>query len=205
MRVVVFDLDGTLIAGNSFHQWLFALTLWLLKRGRLLSCLRLLFWIGARGVRYIPHLELKRQIIALSVDVNPSKAMVSAFVDKLVAVVRPELLQKIREHKQEGARVAVATAAIDLYLPGFAEYCGADDLIATSSRLSPSWQENLKARKLQSIQEYYGKDVVIDAVYSDHSDDLPLFRAAKRAIVVAPSTLQWKLLQESGLVCERIL
>jgi HAD superfamily phosphoserine phosphatase-like hydrolase len=202
MRLAVFDLDGTLIAGNSFHLWLLALLRWSLLTGRWLFTARLLVPVLARALRRISHLELKRRVIRLSLTV-PS-AVGATFAQSLYRRVRPELLACMARHKQQAMTVVIATAAPEVYLDGFARLCGADTLVGTNSLLSADWQENLRERKVQSLKERFGADMELAVVYSDHSDDLPLLRRAQQAVIVCPSPKQWQLIQTSGVSCVRM-
>lgn len=200
LRIAVFDLDGTLIAGNSFHRWLVTLWLWAFWHGLWVICAHLMILFAARLFRLIEHRQLKKAVIKHSLQA-PS-AIIERFVVRLAQQVRPRLRDCILQHKQEGLTVVIVTAAPEVYLTGFAEACGADALLGTSSQLSGDWQENLGQCKWQSLcQYYYGQHIQLDVMYSDHSDDLPLLRRANRAVIVAPSSKQWQLLQESGVSC----
>lgn len=202
MRLAVFDLDGTLIAGNSFHLWILHLLRWSVLHGQWGVFIRLCWLSILRITRRIDHIELKKSTLRLSLVVPTEQCQL--FTKKLFAQVRPELLMRMQGHKQDGMLVVIATAALELYLVGFAELCGADQLLATSSVLTDEWQENLKAQKLLSLQQVYGADAIICVAYSDHSDDLPLLAAAQEAIIVAPSSEQWLLLTKELTRYERL-
>ena len=55
LRIAVFDLDGTLIAGNSFHRWLVTLWLWAFWHGLWVICSHLMILFAARLFRLIEH------------------------------------------------------------------------------------------------------------------------------------------------------
>lgn len=203
MRLAVFDLDGTLISINSFHLWLRYLLCWAVRRVRILIITQLFWYSALRLLGVINHIVLKKAILRLSHQVPIPERII--FGQKLMQYVRPELLAKMQQHKKDGFTVVIATAALDLYLVGFKQLCEVDAILATSSELSSSWQENLKAQKLHNIRSCYGSDALIVYAYSDHSDDLPLLKAAKYAIVVAPSNAQWQLLTAELVNCQRIL
>ena len=90
-----------------------------------------------------------------------------------------ELLDFLREEKANGRRIILATAAHESIARRIAEHLELfDDVIATSGN------DNLKGeRKLAVIEAAVGKQFVY---IGDHAADLPIWRHAQQAMLVAP-------------------
>lgn len=152
---LVVDLDGTLIKSDMLLETLVGV----IRRGPWLVFL-LPFWL-MRG-----RAELKREL-ALRTHLSP---------DKLP--YRAEVLRWIDEERGRGRRLVLATASDEKIARGIADHLGTfDDVLASNGR------ENLKgAAKRDALVERFGERGFDYA--GDEAADLPVWSAARRAIVV---------------------
>ncbi len=197
---LILDLDGTLLRCNSF-------TLFVKFLFRRIPRLRpfLLAVVALRKARLISHAEAKERIILRSRDAinrvqSPDDSPFCKSPKLQRRGTRPDLLQDflslLREHINpevaalipEADRTILATAAPALYALPFARMIGIPE--ATASH--PGEPENKGEQKLASVRRL---GVTFDAdvtVVSDHTDDLPLFKAnaAGRNLLVTPDGIQ---------------
>jgi 4-hydroxybenzoate polyprenyltransferase/phosphoserine phosphatase len=167
------DLDGTLVETDTLWESLLRLL-----RERPLDVLLLPFWV-ARG-----KAALKRTI-AERVRLDPS-----------TLPYREDLVAFLREERHAQRTLVLATASDILVARPISEFLGLfDHVLATDQVRNLSGQA-----KLQAIQERFGP--AFDYV-GDSNDDLPLFRACRKAYVADPSA---RLLREisAALAPERV-
>lgn len=203
-RCVVFDLDDTLVASDSFARFLLhllrrspaRLTLvvltaptWLLLGGRRSSRLhadRLVIWAATVGLSPARFEALLRTFAAQHAGVESGRRITIA-------------LQRLHEHLAAGDRVVIATACAE---PLAREVCKVLDLhgveVVASTFTAHRWRlpHAVPARgrqKVQALQDA-GIELPVDHAYSDSLSDLPLLQAARTAHLVRPSRRHLPLL-----------
>ncbi len=156
--VLCVDLDGTLLQSDLLWESL----LLLLKR-RPVSLLRLPAWL-ARGKAYT-----KRQI-ALRVAPNPATLN-----------YHPQVLELIRETRQQNGRVVLVTASDALVVEPIRDHLGIfTDCLASDGTINLSG-----ATKRDALLSRYGESGFDYA--GDSPRDLPVWKEAQTAILVEPS------------------
>lgn len=152
------DLDGTLIASDLLHESVLRL-----MRASPLSVLKLPFWL-LRG-----KANLKRQI-ALRVKVEPQSLP-----------YRPEVLDTIRQAREQGRRVVLATASDASLAQPVADHLGLFDAV-----LGSEGDVNLAGtHKLEAIRkDNEGKPF---SYAGDRPVDLQVWSGAASAVVVSSS------------------
>lgn len=199
---MVVDLDGTLIARNSFRLWMRYLLGWSLRRGRLPVLAGVGGAVALRALRLCSHADMKSRVLRHSEEVPAEE--VSSFAGRLAASIRPEIRIAVAEHAA-GRSVVLVTAAPDLYLSAVADAIGADEVIGTPSRVDAAWSETVGEQKWTALVSRYEDGVEIEAVFTDHRDDLPLVRRANRAFIVNPTNADWELFVGCGTPVTRLL
>jgi phosphatidylglycerophosphatase C len=198
-RVVVFDLDGTLVAGDSFgaflHHlitrrplrlvaavltaptWLPALLVPLTR----LSAEWYLVWLAAAGLDERAFTAAARAFAAQHAGAAASRTVTAA-------------VARAREHVDAGDRVIVATACAAPLAQEVCAVIGLEALEVVCSTLTRSrWGPPAAAvpargpGKLQALQAA-GVVLPVDHAYSDSVADLPLLLAARTPHVVNPTT-----------------
>lgn len=157
---LVVDLDGTLLVGDMLAEQLF----WLLGRRPFVALRVLLAWC-----RRPTRVYLK----VLLADATPDLP-----VERLL--FHPEVLRRAREAQARGLDTVLATATLQSVAEPIAQYLG------VFSHVLGTVHTNLKgAAKLDAIQ------TVLDnrpfAYMGDSSADVPVWRGAAEAVIVATS------------------
>ena len=183
------DLDGTLIAGNSLHEYLKA-AMTLRHPGRTLEIIALL---GLRSLRLISHSRMKFTLLR---HIKADDRLKTKFLRKIDALRRESVTKKIEEYKAEGARILLATAAADFYV----EWLWDGPFVATETTENRELKECRGKEKLKRVREQLEPGEILEAVITDHHDDLPLLLAGAAAnYLVAPSAKTEAQLEKAGV------
>lgn len=205
MRVAVFDLDGTLIRGQSYAY----LLRWLWQRGwrrpRIVALLaagvpsyvlRKVGWVDrlrnqerwARGMAWLWR----------GVAVDEVRALMADFVACLQPWVRPEVLAEMHARRREGCRIILASTVVAPLLEQVAKAVNADGWVATplevrdghfTGRLAGlpcnGWR---KVEGVEALVRGWGSEVdwAGSCAYSDGFPDVPLLERAGNPTAVAP-------------------
>lgn len=188
-RLAVFDFDGTIIPFNSFRLYIVYLPLLLLVSGNLSGFTAVVSLVYKKATGRISHLQLKRALVDLSVGLKNL-----AFARFLFLLCRSNIKNEIRLYKRIGCTTCLSTAAPSAYANRVAELLGVDQVFAYGDGRF-SWGEggdNVGSTKLRNIDVYFGSGCyVIEVMYTDHSDDIPLLETAKRKVIVKPRKEQY--------------
>lgn len=165
-RLAVIDLDGTLVRGNTLHEYIRLGLSESFRRGRLLSSLKIAAAIVLRRFRLISHPAFKFS----SLDcIRPSDRLKNRFQSRIRGMINPEVETLIGEFRSQGIAVILATAAPACYVP----WIWSGDYLATCGR-----DELRGIRKLEAVRKYMERSgLELYAVVTDHEDDLPLLHA----------------------------
>lgn len=174
-KIVVVDLDGTLLDGNSLHQYFLSA----FKHSNFLIKLKIGWILFLRKIRFISHKYMKFTLIR---SIAPNDRIQKDFVFHTKNKIRKEVLIKLDEFRSNGAEVLLATAAPDFYVPWIWD----GKFVATTT--VNNYQKECRGKeKLRAVKEFMGHDSILEAVITDHSDDLPLLmEGAKYNILVNP-------------------
>ncbi|MDE6555386.1 MAG: haloacid dehalogenase-like hydrolase [Duncaniella sp.] len=157
----VIDLDGTLVAGNTFTLYVRSL---FPRRPRIILPVLL------RKLRLISHARAKEQIMQAGA---PDKFL-QQFVDRLCGLVRPDVLAL-----SENCEVRIlATAAPEAYSLPLGQLLGFTHILATRKGLPENKSEE-KCRRVVELLEAENATLKVGA--TDHPDDSPLVRAFPEA------------------------
>jgi 4-hydroxybenzoate polyprenyltransferase/phosphoserine phosphatase len=152
------DLDGTLIATDLLYESTLALV-----RTRPLDLALLPVWLR-KG-----RANLKLQV------------MERTSLDVTTLPYRPEVLAFLKEQKQEGRRLVLATAAQERLARQVADHLGLFDEVLGSDAV-----RNLKGRrKLETLRQRFGA-TGFDYIGDSHAD-LPVWQSARQAHLVSRS------------------
>lgn len=184
-RLVVVDLDGTLVKCNTLHLYLSLGIGMLLSQHKYSTTLKLFGLSFLRALGLISHKKFKYESLAL---ISPNTELKQKFQEEINAKINPAVIKILKEMQNEGMTVLLATAATDLYIP----WIWKGDFIASDI------SNNIDMRgeqKLEAVKHYMKvNNLELYAVITDHFDDLPLLKAgAKRNILVNPSRITRRL------------
>lgn len=196
-QVVVFDLDGTLVTGDSFGAFLRHLIIrhrlrcgaavvtapvwasaWLVPLTRL-TAERYLVWLATVGMGEEAFAVAARGFAAHHAGPAAGRATAAA-------------LARVREHLSAGHRVIVATGCAAPLAQEVCAVLGLEEVEVVASTLTrrrwglPQAAPARGAGKLRAL-ETAGVQLPVDHAYSDSYSDLPLLRAARTAHIVDPT------------------
>lgn len=199
--IAAFDLDGTLLRGQS--GTLIVNYLWrhhLISLGTALACA---WW----GVRYKLHLplrqgEVRERIFRALGHLSTGEihdVMDDFHTEVIVPRYRPAGLAELRRHEEAGEHVALVSATFNLIAQAAAEYLGCDVALATVMQRDAQGhftgavegEVTEGPEKVSRIEawanEAFGKgrwNLVY--AYGDHYSDVPLLSAAEYGYAVNP-------------------
>ena len=212
MRLALFDLDGTLLPGDSDH----AFGEFIVRMG----------WAdGAEFARrndaYLADYQAGRLDIADYIDfitapwrtrpLAESAAASRRFIEEVVRpMLRPSALALIDKHRRAGDALAIVTATNDFVTRPIATLLGVPDLIATELERDAAGRATGGIRGVPSFRE--GKvyrveawlaarglsfaDCDVSYFYSDSVNDLPLLERVSHPVATNPAPALERVAQE---------
>nr|CRH04431.1 Conserved protein of unknown function. Putative 3-phosphoserine phosphatase [Candidatus Magnetococcus massalia] len=209
--VVLFDLDGTLIQGDSFVS---ALKFLMRRRPQRLWRLPVMAWdalLFRKGLRP-NHWAKERFLIHLAAGLAPHEVMqlFEPWVEQLIdRQLYPEARRALSAHKQRGEACYLVTASPAFYAHFVARKLGMDGCIATEVTLDPNGLLTGHLRgfncygpeKVRRIQKHFRQAQPRFIAYSDHHSDLPMLQLAQEAYAINPTDKLKELAREHGIAC----
>lgn len=214
MRLALFDLDGTLLPGDSDHAF-----------GEFLVHLG---WadgteFARRNDGYFADYQRGQLDIADYIDFitapwrrrPPEEAQAASrrFIAEIIRpMLRPAALDLVERHRRAGDRLAIVTATNDFVTRPIADLLGVPDLIATelerdadgratgAIRGTPSFREG----KVERVQAWLaGQGASLEGLdqsifYSDSTNDLPLLERVSDPVATNPGPALERLARERG-------
>lgn len=184
MKFDVFDLDGTIFPGNTFHRFSWFIIRHASRRAdtrRGLGAIRLMI---LRGLGRISHGEWKQRLLHLAEGL-PNSA-IAEFAGGVATRSRPRL-SRLLDGSPAGCPRILATAAPEVYAALLGPMLGFSHVV--SSRLEQGvLREAKKELKRDLVIAYSTRvDMDIGRLFTDHHDDMPLAAVAERCFLVNPS------------------
>ena len=192
-RVAVFDLDDTLVGGDSFGLF----TRHLLFRRRWRAALAvtaapvlwpMLFLPGTRRVAVTGLLWLA----SVGLSEGRFTALAARFAAGHAERRIVPVLRRLREHLDAGDRVVVVTACAEPLAGAICAELGLSEVEVIAARLRrgrTAMRPVLGCRGAEKVDRLRtaGIDLPVDFAYTDSAVDLPLLRVAVHRFLVAPS------------------
>ena len=191
----LFDMDGTLFAGDSQlrfarwilrrHGWWRLYLLWLLPMGLL------------RGLHIITTERMKRAFLAYAWGMHRDTLLreCEAFVQQeILTILYPPVLEKLRAHQAAGDVTVLCSASPDWWTQLVGRALGFTHTIGTPTELNervalmphiPAPGNNKGANKLVRLARLGIERA--DIGYTDSSADLPMLSICDKAVLVNPS------------------
>jgi phosphoserine phosphatase len=183
--VLICDLDGTILYGNSFPLWILYLMLGRLPefglRTRVTLSLTVQQLLLHRRLGRIEHARLMREVqqawhIASQGAADSAADRVPALLRRRVRPAFEPVLQQIAAGEVDAV---LATAAAAEYARPLGAQLGFRHVLTTRSRLPPDGRLNHGAEKLRQVLEFLDSrqwSRRSRVLLTDHIDDLPLLR-----------------------------
>lgn len=207
MRLVLVDLDGTLLAGGSEIRFIAHLTA--ARRIGLAALLSSLAFALRHGPRYGRHVWKKNKAYLAGLSTADVARWGEAFaVERLIPLLRGAMRERIARHRAAGDHVLLMTGTPDFLARPLAEAVGADGWIAASCAhcdgrytVSPPLAHPFAGEKLRHAREAaerLGLSLADGVAYADTGDDIELLAAVGTAIAVAPDRRLARCARNSG-------
>jgi HAD superfamily hydrolase (TIGR01490 family) len=195
--IAFFDLDGTIINANSGK----ASIMWSYKKGLMtrLDILRglyqaILFRYGLKSTaKIINSMVGWLKGVSESALVNMSEEI---FKDQLIKAIRPELVEKIRYHKNNGGMVVILSSALMPVCRAVADYLEMDDVICsvletrdgilTGNTVGSICFGKEKAIRLNKFCHSHNINPLNSWYYGDSADDLQTLGCVGNPVCVNP-------------------
>ncbi len=210
MSLAIFDLDNTLIAGDSDHSW----GQFLVEKGLVDAE----HYKRANDQFYVDYQNASLDINAyLTFSLKPLtehslEALAQLHSEFMANHIQPLLLPKaqalLQEHKARGDYLLIITATNGFVTRPIAELLGVDDIITTDPELAdgrytgryigtPSFQDGKVIRLQEWLKEH---NFALDSAYfySDSINDLPLLEQVGNPIAVDADPRLATIAQERG-------
>lgn len=182
-KVLVVDLDGTLYNINTFHFFLKHLVKHYVKHLKLIALFDIFCLFSLRGLKIISHSYLKYRVLK---KLNKSTFDCNEFISQLE---KHKCYIKELSNAMFDLKI-LATAAPTYYAKEIAKRDGFDICLGTNFPEGSynSFIENKKEVKKQNVLKCLKENNVksINLFITDHSDDAPLLKIAKKNIIVSP-------------------
>ena len=211
MTLAIFDLDNTLIAGDSDHQW----GDFLVRRGEVDGER----YQAANDRFYQDYLDGSLDILAYQEFVlselkgrplGELDALRQAFLKEVIdALWLPRAEALVAEHRARGDTLMIITATNDFITAPIAERLGVPHLIATRAERDgdglytgrvagvPSYREG-KVERLAHWLDDHGESLAGSWFYSDSHNDLPLLGKVDNPVAVDPDPTLARAARERG-------
>jgi len=195
-KIVVIDLDGTLLDTNTFHKWL----LFLFKKSLIknpIDSVKIVSTILWRLSKKISHKEMKYKILKIS-----EKSYYQGYLIEFVESISKYLNKNVFNYLQDKNSIYIlATAAPDLYASHIAKKYNFDHCIATPSTDIEPWDENIRIEKQKNLKLLLESLKVEKAniVITDHHDDIPILALGIERLLVNPSQLSEEKIKENNI------
>jgi len=196
MRLVVFDLDGTLTLGASAERRFIR---YLLRRGRLgPRQLAAMSWFALRhGATFGRHVFKKDKAYLYGLGVGDVARLARAFVEEeLLGALYAPACERLAGHRRDGDAVALLTGTPQFIADPLARHLGADHVWATRCHVRrgrfsaapparhPFGAEKLRLGREMARQVGLGLDAA--TAYADSGHDIALLSAVAEAVAVCP-------------------
>ena len=198
MALAIFDLDNTLLAGDSDYLW----GQYLSEKGyvdaesyqRANQDFYDQYLAGAMDID--AFLDFQLAPLALQSFDELVKWREDYLASKIDPIILPAAISLIEQHKQQGDTLLIITATNDFITAPIAEKLGISNLIATKAEFSegrytgkvidtPSYQQG-KVTRLKKWLNERQQSLAGSYFYSDSHNDLPLLNLVDHPVAVDP-------------------
>ncbi|MBF7730013.1 HAD family hydrolase [Pseudomonas sp. N040] len=210
MRLAIFDLDNTLLAGDSDHSW----GDFLCQHGHVDAS----EYQARNDAFYADYCAGKLDVVAYQnfsqaiLGRTPMDQLARWHAEFMQEVIEPLILAKgealLQQHREQGDRLLIITATNRFVTGPIASRLGVDTLLATECGMQdgrysgtlagiPCYQEG-KVRRLQLWLDEQGMTLCDSYFYSDSRNDLPLLEQVSHPVAVDPDEVLRSTAQARG-------
>ncbi len=210
MALAIFDLDNTLLAGDSDYLWGKFLVDQGEVDGELYESTNQRFYDDYKAGTLDIFAFLKFSLAPLTRLTDQRLAeLQNQFMDDIIQpLVSPNALALVDKHRQSGDTLLIITATNSFITSPIASVFGIEHLLATEPELvdgrytgkvagTPCYQDG-KVIRLESWIAEHNQNLIDSWFYSDSHNDLPLLSKVAHPIVVDPDDILRRHAQDHG-------
>lgn len=198
VRLALFDLDNTLLAGDSDHAWgEFIADSGVVDADDYRRRNDAFYDDYCRGE--LDAIAYHRFVLTPLAGREPAEITrwhAQFMQERVLPMILPKAQALLAEHRQAGDKLVIITATNDFITKDIAKYLGVDTLIATRAEQvdgrytgniigTPCYREG-KITHLNTWMSANGHSLAGSIFYSDSHNDIPLLSAASTAVAVDP-------------------
>lgn len=205
----LFDFDKTLLDGESLSMFL----PFVARRfpRALLELPRLGLWTAPYILGATSKEEMKTRVFRILrfVPEDERPALVAEFLDK---VLKPRLypagLEVVKNHRQKGHTLVLASASCDVYMQPVQNMLEFDVLVCTRTQpvgpecapvvVGANCYGEEKVRRLSDLEFFQKTDWAASHAYSDHPSDLPMMLLCGNPVAANPNRALRKMALNEG-------
>ncbi|MDH5979485.1 haloacid dehalogenase-like hydrolase [Vibrio splendidus] len=191
-KIIVIDLDGTLIKKNSFPMWIFNLLKCSFFSFNLKVFLTVIFLLIKRKLNILSHKEFKFELMSLNYPLD--------FDKKFALILKEHVNEKVENClKEMSGTIVISTAAPKNYVRFFLETLDINVEYFHSSYIDEFGLlfENLSENKVVSfLNSFPNSDC--DIFFTDHSEDEPMINFSKKTYLVSPKNKTKEILKNNS-------
>lgn len=208
-QAIAIDLDGTLIMGNTFRDYLSFCGKKALACCRFGLCFVILWMVFLRKLRLVSHARMKKALLSETMAFFSQDGHLDAFLEEELQKLNPKVMAQIEAFRKQGFALAMVTAAPVSYAQEIAARLHFDACMATplpSSQPQEMWHENKAEKKVESLQQWLvAEDLQLSAVITDHTDDLPLAQATSESVFLYSSNKKISAAFSQQISCNLVI
>ncbi|MEP4148979.1 MAG: HAD family hydrolase [Halioglobus sp.] len=210
MALAIFDLDNTLIGGDSDHLWGQFVCARGLVDSEAFSALNDQFYADYQSGNLDIAAYLRFALAPLKGQ--PLDLLAEWHRDFMSAMITPVMLPKARQlianHRDRRDNLLIITATNEFITRPIAAALGIDDILACEAEIvdglytgEPTGTPSYKEGKITRLEEWLrGRDISLDGAYfySDSHNDLPLLEQIDKPVAVDPDDTLLARAHEAG-------
>lgn len=198
MKLTIFDLDNTLLAGDSDYSWGQFLVEKEIVDAKHYTKINDRFYEDYKNKTLDIH-EYQRFVLTplIAMSIEQRESLHQEFMSSVIAKLRlPKADALIRAHQEQGDKLLIITATNRFIAGPIGPWLGIDNILATEPEIvnehftgnifgTPCFQEG-KITRLQQWLEKEKSSPDFITFYSDSINDLPLLDYADKPVAVDP-------------------
>ena len=211
LNLALFDFDGTLYPKDSFTGFIFYT---LSKQHIVKKGFKILPWIQAYYLKLYPaHAMRPRLFQSMFKDISANflQNLAQEYAQQLIQNLDQELLQQLRLHQQNGDRVVLVSASVDLYLVPICKALNIE-LICTATEIKnglltghySSEDCSCEQKKLRILQQYNLEDYQYIYAYGNSEEDLDMLSLADHPYMMGAAKPLPELKQKEAMLWQNL-
>jgi len=199
INLVVFDFDGTLYKGNSFHDFMIYFFKVTLVKFHWLLTIKIVWAVLLRVLGVFNHEGMKKKIVFYAMGFL-DRNQIQDFVFHLFDGLNQTVYEKLTEIQNNQEVILISSAAPCIYMNALAKNFNVANVHCSGFKES-LWIENIRDHKLLLLEEDF-EGYHFMTLYTDHYDDISLSQSFQQVFLVNPSQVTTEKYLEAGVEFE---